>query len=234
MILLRNIAFNVAFYLGSLVISFCAAGASYVHPRWVRPLCDAWSDWHHWCCVNLLGLTIRETGKRPDYPALYAIKHESYFEAIAMAHTFDYPAGVAKRELFDIPGWGRAGLAYGLIPVAREQGAKALRSMLKAAKPALEQGRPIVIFPEGTRVAHGTRPPLQSGFAALYKLFGLPVVPVAVNSGPVYKRGLKQPGTITWHFGEPIEPGLPRAEVEARVHEAINALNTVDEDVSPQ
>ncbi|WP_340588668.1 lysophospholipid acyltransferase family protein [Erythrobacter alti] len=225
MLLLRNIAFYLAFYIGSAFISAIAALSSYVRPKWVRPICDNWSHWHHWCCTRLLGLTIEITGTRPDVPALYAIKHESFFEAIAMAHTFDHPAGVAKRELFDIPGWGRAGLAYGLIPVAREQGAKALRSMLKAAKPALDQGRPIVIFPEGTRVPHGTQPPLQSGFAALYKLFGLPVVPVAVNSGPVYGPFLKKRGTITWHFGEMIEPGLPRQEVAARVHAGINALN---------
>lgn len=230
MILLRNIAFCIAFYIGSLVLSFGAAGFSYVYPKWVRPWCDAWSAWHHWCCTHLLGLTIRETGTRPDQPALYAIKHESFFEAIAMANTFDHPAGVAKRELFDIPGWGRAALAYGLIPVAREQGASALRSMLKAARPALKQGRPIVIFPEGTRVPHGTQPPLQSGFAALYKLFGLPVVPVAVDSGKLYRSGLKRPGVITWHFGEMIEPGLPRKEVEARVHAAINIFNRDDGD----
>lgn len=225
MLLLRNIAFYIAFYTGSLLLSFGAAAASYVRPAWVRPLCDWWSDWHDWCCRHLLGLTIVERGTRPDFPVLYAIKHETMFEAIAMAHTFDYPAGVAKAELFDIPGWGRAGKAYGLIPVARDQGAKALRGMLKAARAATDAGRPIVIFPEGTRVPHGTRPPLQSGFAALYKLFGLPVVPVAVDSGPVYKPRLKRPGTITWQFGELIEPGLPREEIEARVHRAINALN---------
>lgn len=226
MLVLRNIAFYIAFYSGSFLLSFGAAAASYTRQEWVRPLCDAWSDWHHWCCVNLLGLNIVETGTRPDRPVLYAIKHESFFEAIAMAHTFDYPAGVAKQELFDIPGWGRAGRAYGLIPVARDQGARALRAMLKAAKRATQEGRPIVIFPEGTRVAHGTRPPLQSGFAAIYKLFGLPVVPVAVNSGPVYHRVLKRKGTITWHFGEVIEPGLPRKEIEAKVHAAINVLNS--------
>lgn len=230
MLLLRNIAFYLAFYSGSFLLSFLAAGASYVYPAWVRPFCDAWSNWHHWCCTRLLGITIRETGTRPDRPALYAIKHESFFEAIAMANMFDHPAGVAKKELFDIPGWGRAGRAYGLIPVAREQGATALRALLKAARPALKAGRPIVIFPEGTRVAHGTQPDLRPGFAALYKLFGLPVVPVAVNSGPVYHRGLKQQGTITWHFGEPIEPGLPRDEVERLVHEGINALNKPSDD----
>ncbi|RJY09771.1 lysophospholipid acyltransferase family protein [Aurantiacibacter aquimixticola] len=225
MILLRNLAFYLFFYPGSLMLSFAAAAASYVRPAWVKPLCDAWSDWHHWCVTRLLGITIRETGTRPDYPALYAIKHESFYEAIAMAHMFDHPAGIAKAELFDLPGWGRAGIAYGLIPVARDQGASALRAMLKAARPAIKQGRPVVIFPEGTRIPHGQRPPLRSGFAGLYKLLRLPVVPVAVDSGPIYRNTLKPRGTITWHFGEVIEPGLERAEIEARVHEGINALN---------
>jgi len=110
--------------------------------------------------------------------------------------------------------------------VARTQGAKALRAMLAEARGFIDTGRPLVIFPEGTRVPHGTRPPLQSGFAGLYKLLGLRVVPVAVDSGPLYHRFWKRPGTITLHFGEPLEPGLPREEIEARVHAAINVLNS--------
>jgi 1-acyl-sn-glycerol-3-phosphate acyltransferase len=177
------------------------------------------------CVQYLLGIKVVESGNRPAGPTLYAIKHEAFFEAIEMLHRFDYPAGFAKQELFAIPGWGRVARNYGLIPVARDQGAKALRAMLAAARPAIAAGRPIIIFPEGTRVPHGQRAPLQAGFAALYKLLGLQVVPVAVDSGPLYHRRWKQSGTIRLHFGEVIPPGLPRDEIEARVLDAINCLN---------
>ena len=97
--------------------------------------------------------------------------------------------------------------------------------MIAEAKQFIGTGRPLAIFPEGKRVPHGTRPPLQAGFTGIYKLLGLPVIPVAVDSGPIYHRWWKRPGVITMHFGEPIEPGLSREEIEARVHAAINVLN---------
>ena len=97
--------------------------------------------------------------------------------------------------------------------------------MIKTARERVGEGRPLVIFPEGTRVEHGAAPPLQSGFAGTYKLLGLPVVPIAVNSGPVYHSLIKRPGTITYKVGETIPAGLKRDEIETRVHAAINALN---------
>jgi 1-acyl-sn-glycerol-3-phosphate acyltransferase len=227
MIYLRNIAFYLAFYFGSVWFVLGAVVSSYVGPRGVRAFCDAWSDWHTWCCRNLLGITIRITGNRPVGQAFYAIKHESFFEAIAMPWLFEHPAVFAKAELSELPGFGHASRVWGNISVARDQGASALRAMLREVRPAVTAGRPICIFPEGTRVPHGTTQPLQAGFAALYKLLSLPVVPVAVDSGPVYHRRWKVPGTITLHFGEAIAPGLPRDEVEARVHAAINCLNPV-------
>jgi 1-acyl-sn-glycerol-3-phosphate acyltransferase len=84
-----------------------------------------------------------------------------------------------------------------------------------------------VIFPEGTRVPHGERAPLRAGFAGLYRHIGLPVVPVALDSGRVWPRRsfLKRPGIITFRFGDVIEPGLDRDAAEAMVHAEINALN---------
>jgi len=225
MSVLRSLAFYVAFYLGSVLFVLAAVGVLLVAPRRVRLIADRWSVYHR-VCLRLAGIRVRRIGAPHSGPALYAIKHESFFEAIDLPMTFDHPVPFAKEELFQIPGWGRAARNYGSIMVRRDQGARALRTMLAEARALGGTGRPLVIFPEGTRVPHGTQPPLRSGFAGLYKLLGLPVVPVAIDSGPLYHRWWKRPGTITIHFGEAIEPGLARDEIEARVHAAINALNT--------
>jgi 1-acyl-sn-glycerol-3-phosphate acyltransferase len=148
------------------------------------------------------------------------------FETIEMLLLLKKPAVVLKRELADIPGWGWVARRYGVIPVDREGGATALRRMLRAAQAATAAEREIAIFPEGTRVSPGEQPPLQAGFAGLYRSLGVPVVPVALDSGRLWPRGsfVKHPGIVTFRFGEPIPPGLPRREIEARVHEAINIL----------
>jgi 1-acyl-sn-glycerol-3-phosphate acyltransferase len=216
----------VVFLPGSAFFVLSAAAAAVVAPRHVRYFPDTWARFHRWSLRTLVGIHVRETGSRPSGPALYAYKHESFFEAIDLPVSLDHPVPFGKEELHRIPGWGPAFRAYGAVTVSRNQGAKALRAMLAEARGFIKTGRPLVIFPEGTRVPHGTRPPLQSGFAGLYKLLGLQVVPVAVNSGPLYHRLWKRPGTITLHFGEAIEPGLPREEIEARVHAAINVLNS--------
>ena len=98
--------------------------------------------------------------------------------------------------------------------------------MMAEAKAAIASGRPVIIFPEGTRVPFGEAPPLQAGFAGLYRALGLPVVPVAHDVGRLWGRGfLKRPGTVHFKVGEIIPPGLKRNDIEERVHAAINALN---------
>jgi 1-acyl-sn-glycerol-3-phosphate acyltransferase len=103
----------------------------------------------------------------------------------------------------------------------------ARRTLVAEASTAIETQRPVVIFPEGTRGPHGERPELRPGFAGLYRALGLPVVPIAHDSGKLWPRGLtKRPGTIRFKVGETIPAGLKRDEVEARVRAAINALNS--------
>jgi len=222
---LRSLVFYPVFYGFSAVLVVASVVAVALGRERLRGVVAMWGNWHRWCLKNIVGITIVLDGELPDGKALVAVKHESYFEAIDMPRLFRFPTVFAKRELFLIPGWGYSARVYGLIPVARDKGAKALRDMIKTARERVGEGRPLVIFPEGTRVEHGDQVPLQSGFAGTYKLLGLPVVPVAVNSGPIYHGVIKRPGTITYKVGETIPAGLKREEVEARVHKAINALN---------
>lgn len=210
---------TVGFVTASLVASVTLSAARF------RAVPNAWSHFHRWCVESILGITVIEEGDRTAGAALYALKHESFFEAIDLGTLLVDPVPFGKEELFRLPGWGRAARAYGAIPVMRSAGAKGLRAMMAEAKRFIGTGRPLAIFPEGTRIPHGQRPPLRSGFAGLYKLLGLPVVPVAIDSGPTYHRWWKRPGIITVRFCEPIPPGLPREEIEARVHAAINVLN---------
>lgn len=221
----RSLAFYLLFYAVS-VIFVIAAVVALVLPRHISSkVPDAWSRYHRWCVVHLLGIEVKVEGGPIAGPALYALKHESMFDAIDAPVLFTRPVAFAKAELFRIPGWGRAALAYGTVPVARDQGAKTLRAMIVEAKRFSGEGRPLVIFPEGTRVPHGKVAPLRSGFAGLYKMLDLPVVPVAIDSGKTYGPTWKRRGTITVRFGEPIPPGLSREDVEARVQREINELN---------
>ena len=222
---LRSLAFYVLFYGGSALLVSASVVAVTLRPEWLHGIVGRWGGWHLWCVRHLLGIAVVLDGRLPEGPVLIAVKHESFFEAIDTPRLFAFPAVFAKQELFRIPGWGYSALVYGLIPVARDKGAKTLREMLALARQRLDEGRPLVIFPEGTRVKVGTQPPLQAGFAGLYKLLRLPVVPIAVNSGRLYQHLVKRPGQITYKVGETIPAGLEREDVEARVHQAINALN---------
>ena len=105
--------------------------------------------------------------------------------------------------------------------------------MVATAKRAIAAGRPVVIFPQGTRTAPGEpieNTPYQPGIAALYRELAVPLVPAAVNSGLYWGRRafMKRPGRIVVQFLEPIPPGLPRrevmAELETRIEEATAAL----------
>lgn len=222
---LRSAVFTIVFYAGSVVVVTAALLAGLVSRRGLYLGPKMWAGWFVWCSRWLTGVRLQVEGVIPAGPHLFAIKHESAYETILTLWLFARPAVVMKAELRAIPIWGITAARHGAIFVDRHGSAAMLRAMMRAAQAAVAAGRPVVIFPEGTRVAVGATPPLAAGFAGLYKMLKLPVVPVALDSGTVWPKAfVKHPGTVTFRFGEPIVPGLPREVIEARVHSAINEL----------
>lgn len=223
---MRELIFKIVFYPGSAVFVLLAPLVARAGQAPLTRHVYRWARFHEWCMRTLLGISWQVEGTLPSEPVLVAMKHEAMYETVQAVLLLDRPAPVLKRELLDIPFWGRACQRYGGIVVDRDAGARALRAMLTEARALVADGRPILLFPEGTRVPHGERPELKSGLAGFYRLLNLPVVPIACDSGRLLpKHGPKRPGVITFKVGETIPTGLPREELETRVHTAINALN---------
>jgi 1-acyl-sn-glycerol-3-phosphate acyltransferase len=226
MALPRSILFALIFYPWTAICVLAAFPASLFGTRAVRACAHAWARGHRWLACHVLGIRNRIEGALPGGAHLFAVKHQSMYETLEIFLLLKEPAVVLKRELTRIPLWGWVVRRYGVIPIDRAGGAAALRRMMRAAEAAIAEGRPIIIFPEGTRVKPGEQPPLQSGFAGLYRALKLPVVPVALDSGRVWPRDafVKQAGTVTFRIAPPIPPGLARGDIEERVHRSINAL----------
>ena len=211
---LRSLAFNVGWYLGTTALAIVGLPLLLAPRRWVVAWARVWIVFVLWWLRVTVGLAHRVVGAEnlPKGPVIIACKHQSSWETLAFTLLFDDIAIVLKRELLFIPVVGWAMARAGNIAVTRGDGASALRGMVKQANAVIDEGRSIVIFPEGTRVAPGDQKSYQVGTAALYRQLGVPVVPMGLPSGLVWGRRqwVKRPGTITLEILPPIEPGLRR------------------------
>jgi 1-acyl-sn-glycerol-3-phosphate acyltransferase len=222
---LRSALYFLIFYPATVFYCLASLVAASLGERQIRTLIRGWANFHHLLVTRLLGIRFEIEGKVPPGPVLVALKHQAMVETIEVLRLVDTPVVVMKQQYVKTLLLGAVMRRFGVIGVDREAGASALREMMARGKQALADGRPVVIFPEGTRVPVGEKPPVRPGFAGLYRALGLPVVPVALDSGRVWPMGLvKRPGTIRVVVGETIPAGLKRAEIESRVHAAINAL----------
>jgi 1-acyl-sn-glycerol-3-phosphate acyltransferase len=212
MIAFRSILFHIAFFAFTAVVGLACLPVLALPRRAVRGFGRWWCRTVAMLLERIVGLTheVRGRAHAPAGPVIYAFKHQSAWETLAMPTLLDDPAVVLKQELMLIPVFGWYVLRHDMIPVDRGGRARALRRMLAAARRAAEAGRPIVIFPEGTRTSPGERRPYHRGVVALYRALGLPVVPVALNSGLFWRRRsfIRRPGRITVAFLPPIPPGL--------------------------
>jgi len=224
---LRSLLFHILFYGWTLLL-----GVTYL-PTLLLPRRAIVLGARFWCASVLwllrqttgLGGHIEQAGERPTGPAIYAAKHQSTWDTMMITRLLADPAIVLKKELLAIPFFGWYVRRHGAIGIDRKAGASALRQMLRDAGRAVADGRDIFVFPEGTRTAPGERRPYHAGVAALYRELGLPVVPVALNSGVFWGRRsfAKRPGEITLRTLPPIPPGLERREFMRRLEAAIES-----------
>ena len=227
---LRSLLYAAIFYPATVAWVLVGLLASFLGRRATLAMVLSWTQFHHMLVTRVLGIRTKVEGQVPPGPHLVAVKHQSMLETMEMVRLTDAPVIVIKKELAEIPLFGWMTRRYGVIAVERSAGAKALRALVDEGRQAIATGRSIIIYPEGTRVGLGKMPPLKSGFAALYRAVGLPVVPVAVDSGRVWGRGfVHRSGIVTLKVGETIPPGLNRKSIEARVRAAINALESAPE-----
>ena len=188
-----------------------------------------WTHMAIWGLRWIVGARVVFTGKEytPKHAAIIAAKHQSMLETLAPFIMFDSPAFVMKQELMSAPVLGWYAKMMGMIPIDREAQASALKKLLRAARPAKEDGRQIVIFPEGTRQDPGVKGEYLPGVAAIYRDLGVPCVPVALDTGRIWaaKGIIRRPGIATIQLLEPIAPGLSREAFMATLEERIEAAS---------
>jgi len=229
MAFVRSVLLNVLIYGWSTIVVF-SLWVLLPFPRMVMVKAFHW--WMTslmWILDHILGISYEVRGMEnlPEDTVILASKHQSTWDTLFFYQLVNDPAYILKKELLSIPLYGWYLRKCDLIAVDREAKASALKHVIKETNAALDNGRTVVIFPEGTRTVPGEKTPYQPGIAAMYKSATHPVVPVALNSGCFWGRRdfIKRPGKIVVEILPPIAPGL-------KAREFLNQLESQIEDTS--
>ncbi len=233
---LRSTLFNLSFY-GATALACIACIPTLFLPRCAfLTIVDLWLHSVAFLEEHILGLTYEVRGIEhlpKDGSFIVAAKHQSPYETFKLRLILDDPAVILKQELLRIPLWGAYLKKSDVIAIDRSTPKIALESIKAGALRVKEQGRPIVIFPQGTRVlpdATTKDKPYKSGVYNIQNATKLPIIPLALNSGVFWPRKswLKSSGVVTFEFLKPIKPGTPKKELmsvlEHRTESASNKL----------
>jgi 1-acyl-sn-glycerol-3-phosphate acyltransferase len=189
--------------------------------RCITALVHFWAKVLAWLERHIVGIRFQVKGFEniPAGPCIIAAKHQSAWETCKLYLILGDPAVVLKEELTRLPIMKWYAIKTGMIPIDRGARVKALTLMRAAALKAAADGRKIVIFPQGTRLAPGEKKPYKSGVAALYRELQLPIIPMALNSGLFWPRDASRmkSGLITVEFLPPIPAGLERQDMMQRL-----------------
>jgi 1-acyl-sn-glycerol-3-phosphate acyltransferase len=222
---LRCALYAVWFIIVTIVMNVISLPCLFLPRRWGMRMGQAWAQLVMLGLKVICGLRVEIRGHVVEpHDVILAVKHLSMWETVAFQGLFADPAIVIKRELLWVPFYGWYCRKMKMIAIDRDAGAGAIRAMVGAAKEAIKDGRPIVIFPEGTRRKPDDPPDYKPGVGALYLQLGVPCVPMAHNSSLFWDGWfIRRAGTLVLEYLEPIPPGLPRREFMALLESRIEA-----------
>ncbi|ADG11319.1 1-acyl-sn-glycerol-3-phosphate acyltransferase [Caulobacter segnis] len=231
MIYLRSFLFQLFFWLWSATMAILML-ATLPLPRAANRVSMAvWSRGLMLGLRWLAGIRIEIRGREnvPTGAAIVAAKHQSMFDVFSQFAILPDACFVMKKELLMVPLFGWHGQKAKMIVVDRDGHSAALKKLVRDAVDRMKHTRQVVIFPEGTRGDVGQPGDYKPGIAALYRELDMPVTPLALNCGSHWDKGfLRKPGTIVFHYLEPIPAGLKRAEfmreLQTRIDTATKAL----------
>lgn len=225
---LRSALFYLLFVGQTAVLAIIIGTVAILHgpTRLTWPLARHWGTSNLWLLRWIIGMKTEVAGEAniPPGPVIFASKHMSDWDIFSiLPYTAGKPAFIAKKELMDIPFFGWAARAFDTIRIDRSKGGDAIPLMMADARAAIAKGCRLVIFPEGTRKAPLAPHDYRYGIVRLYLELGVPVVPVALNSGLYWSRHslILWPGTAKLRFLPAIPPGLSADEFRSRLVEAI-------------
>jgi 1-acyl-sn-glycerol-3-phosphate acyltransferase len=235
MMLLRSLVFNFFTYAG-IIFVFLLALPTLLLPKKFTLLFGKFLGYYVIFSLKIFLNTKVEIKGLEHIPKskkyFIASAHQSMFETFALQAVFDYPVFILKKELLKIPLFGLYLKKIKSIAIVRDTTTKDnLNFFEKVSKIVKDENRPLLIFPQGTRVKIDEIIPFKKGVARIYEALNISCIPVALNSGKVWpKKGIaKYPGKITISLLKPIEPGLAKEEfiqnLEKNIYDEIKKIS---------
>ncbi len=235
MIFLRSLLFNFFIYTGIIFVFLFALPTLFLPKKFTLLFGKLLGHYVILILKIFLGTKVEIKGlenipKSKKY--FIASAHQSMFETFALQAVFDYPIFILKKELLKIPIFGLYLRKIGSVAIVRDTTTKDnLNFFEKVSNIVKYENRPLLIFPQGTRIKTGEIVPFKKGVARIYQALNISCIPVALNSGKVWpKEGInKFPGKITISLLKPIEPGLEKERfiltLEKSIYEEIKKIS---------
>ena len=233
--MLRNFLFSIVFFSGIFLISILFLPALLVQKNIVLLGGKLMGHWAGFCLKIIMNTKIEVIGKENIIKKdkfFIAASHQSMFETFYLQTIFNSPVFILKKELLLIPIFGWYLKKIGSISIKRDNVTRDNLGFFENVHKIIKNSkRPIIIFPQGTRVSPNDRPPFKKGAARIYEELKISCQPVAINSGYVWpKNGLKKANKkITISILSPINYGLNKMEfvknLEEKIYSELNKIN---------